>query len=192
MAYIYTVTLVYKDTPKRPPKCGPYTLLYTGPITWEVYPWGPVKCGLYIQVVFIAGLTVIDKHWAYRHELCWPHWVLTPIEYWLLTPLSIIDYWSLLTPLSIIDYWPLLTPLSIIECRHPAVSTLSRTLPVGGMKILKQTVYLIVSPLYLDSVRRMCVHNSVLISIYLYSGPSILRLLMGPRTCGLRLQVVLK
>ena len=27
--------------------------LYTGSITWKVYPWEPVKCGLYKQVVFI-------------------------------------------------------------------------------------------------------------------------------------------
>ncbi len=38
--------------------------LYAGSITWKIYPWEPVKCGLYKQVVFIchvvfrAGLTV--------------------------------------------------------------------------------------------------------------------------------------
>ena len=32
--------------------------LYAGSITWKVYLWGFVKCGLYKQVVFRAGLTV--------------------------------------------------------------------------------------------------------------------------------------
>ncbi len=31
--------------------------LYAGSIIWKVYLWGPVKCGLYIQVAFRAGLT---------------------------------------------------------------------------------------------------------------------------------------
>ncbi len=31
--------------------------LYVGSITWKVYLWGPVKCGLYKQVAFRGGLT---------------------------------------------------------------------------------------------------------------------------------------
>ncbi len=27
-------------------------------MAWKVYHWGPVKCGLYAQVVFRAGLAV--------------------------------------------------------------------------------------------------------------------------------------
>ncbi len=42
--------------------------LYAGSIVWKIYTWGPVKCGLYkqvvyIQVVFREGLTV-------QHILC--------------------------------------------------------------------------------------------------------------------------
>ncbi len=32
--------------------------LDTGSITWKIYLWGPIKCGLYMQVVVGAGLTV--------------------------------------------------------------------------------------------------------------------------------------
>ncbi len=32
--------------------------LYTGTITWKVYPWGPIKCCLYKHVIFRLGLTV--------------------------------------------------------------------------------------------------------------------------------------
>ena len=32
--------------------------LYTGSITWKVYPCGPIKCGLYKQVVFRVGFPV--------------------------------------------------------------------------------------------------------------------------------------
>ncbi len=34
--------------------------LYAGSITRKVYSWGPVKCGLYKQVVFRTGLNVFD------------------------------------------------------------------------------------------------------------------------------------
>ncbi len=33
--------------------------LYAAAIAWEVYTWGPVKCGLYKQVVCTAALTVV-------------------------------------------------------------------------------------------------------------------------------------
>ncbi len=35
--------------------------LYTGSITWKVYPWRCVKCGLYKQVVF--------RYWWYLGQV---------------------------------------------------------------------------------------------------------------------------
>ncbi len=49
--------------------CGPYTVhrwsLYTDSITWKLYFWGPVKCGLYKQLIFIY-------RWSLRAELTVP------------------------------------------------------------------------------------------------------------------------
>ncbi len=57
-----TVKPIYKDHPR-----GQHSVvlihrwsLYVGSIQWKVYHWGPVKCGLYIQVVFRACLSKID------------------------------------------------------------------------------------------------------------------------------------
>ncbi len=54
------VKLVYKDQSRDQQNVVLVHswFLYTGPITWKVYNWRPVKCGLYKQAVFIAGLTV--------------------------------------------------------------------------------------------------------------------------------------
>ena len=50
-----TVKLVYKDHPRDQQSVILIHRwsLYAGYITWKVYPWGLVKCGLYKQVVFI-------------------------------------------------------------------------------------------------------------------------------------------
>ncbi len=51
----YTVKLVYKDHPRdqRNVVLIHRWSLYEGLIAWKVYTMGPVKCGLYKQVVFI-------------------------------------------------------------------------------------------------------------------------------------------
>ncbi len=38
--------------------------LYSGLIPWKLYPWGPVNCGLYKQVVFIHRWSLIHR-WCY-------------------------------------------------------------------------------------------------------------------------------
>ncbi len=52
---LITVKLVYKDHPRD--QLNVVLIhrwsLYAGSMTWEVYPWGPVKCDLHKQVVFI-------------------------------------------------------------------------------------------------------------------------------------------
>ncbi len=57
---ISSETCVYKDHPRDQQNVVLIHRwsLYAGSITWEVYPWGPVKCGLYKQVVFRRGLIV--------------------------------------------------------------------------------------------------------------------------------------
>ncbi len=52
-----TVKLVYKDHPKDQQNMVLIHgwSLYAGSIAWKVYPWGPVKCGLYKQVVLYTG-----------------------------------------------------------------------------------------------------------------------------------------
>ncbi len=57
------------NTVKRVHKDHPAILihrwsLYAGSITWKVYPWGPVKCGLYKQVVFIYRWS-LELEWLY-------------------------------------------------------------------------------------------------------------------------------
>ncbi len=56
-----TVKLIYKDHPID--QQNVFFIhkwsLYTGSITWKVYPWGSVKCGRCKQVVFRAGLTML-------------------------------------------------------------------------------------------------------------------------------------
>ena len=52
---VYTVKLVYKDHRRDQHNL---VLIYrwslkAGSITWKVYPWGCIHCGLYKQVVFI-------------------------------------------------------------------------------------------------------------------------------------------
>ena len=56
----YTVKLVYKDHPRDQQNIVLIHRwsLYTGSITWTVYTWGLLTCGLYKQVVFRAGLPV--------------------------------------------------------------------------------------------------------------------------------------
>ncbi len=52
--------------------------LYAGSITWKACPWGPVKCGLckyrvgglYVQVVFRAGFTVVANLCRKREVCC--------------------------------------------------------------------------------------------------------------------------
>ncbi len=50
-----TVKLVYKDHPRDQQNVVLIHRwsLYARSIVWKVYTWGPVKCGLYKQVVFI-------------------------------------------------------------------------------------------------------------------------------------------
>ncbi len=50
-----TVKLVYKDHPmdQQNVLLISWWSLYAVRITWKVYLWGPVKCDLYKQVVFI-------------------------------------------------------------------------------------------------------------------------------------------
>ncbi len=64
----HTVKLVYKDRLRDQQNVVLIHRwsLYVGSITWKIYPWGPVQCGLYKQVVFIqvvfrARLTQIDR-----------------------------------------------------------------------------------------------------------------------------------
>ena len=44
--YTSTVKLVSKDH-HRDPQVIHRCPLYAGSVTWKVYPWGPVNCGLY-------------------------------------------------------------------------------------------------------------------------------------------------
>ncbi len=48
--------LVYKDHPRDQQNVVLIRRwsLYAGSIPWKVYPWGPVICGLYKQVVLIS------------------------------------------------------------------------------------------------------------------------------------------
>ncbi len=57
-----TVELVYKDHPRDQQNVVfiHRGSLYAGSIAWKIYTWGTVKCGLYKQVVFRAGLTVLE------------------------------------------------------------------------------------------------------------------------------------
>ncbi len=50
-----TVKLVYKDHYRDQQNTALIHTwsLYAGSLILKVYPWGPVKCGLYKQVVFI-------------------------------------------------------------------------------------------------------------------------------------------
>ena len=50
-----TVKLVYKDHPRDQQSVVLIHMwsLYAGSTVQKVYTWGPVKCGLYKQVVFI-------------------------------------------------------------------------------------------------------------------------------------------
>ncbi len=72
--------LVYKDHPRvqQNEVLIHRWSLYAGSITQKVYPWGPVKCGLYKQVVLI-----------YR-------WSLEQVWLYFLKPRSIVqcDIWS--------------------------------------------------------------------------------------------------
>ncbi len=56
----FTVNLVYKDHPRDQENVVfiHRWSLYAGSIKWKVYTWGPVKCGLYKQVVFIYRWSV--------------------------------------------------------------------------------------------------------------------------------------
>ena len=54
--YINTVKLVYKDHSRDQPNVVLHIhrwSLYTGSISCKVYCWGPIKCGLYKEVVII-------------------------------------------------------------------------------------------------------------------------------------------
>ncbi len=53
--YLGTVKRVFKDHPRDQQNVVLIHrwFLYAGSMTWKVYAWGPVKCGLYKQVVFI-------------------------------------------------------------------------------------------------------------------------------------------
>ena len=51
-----TVNLVHEDHSREPKNMVLIHRwsLYAGSIAWKVYPWGPVKFGLYKQVVFLC------------------------------------------------------------------------------------------------------------------------------------------
>ncbi len=61
--------LVYKDHPRDQQNAVLIHRwsLYTGSITWEVYPCWPVKCGLYKQVVFIYRWS-LEQVWLYMNR----------------------------------------------------------------------------------------------------------------------------
>ncbi len=52
-----TAKLVYKDHPgaQHSVVLIHRWSLYAGSVTWKIYPWEPLKCGLYKQVVFVYG-----------------------------------------------------------------------------------------------------------------------------------------
>ena len=62
----YTVKLVYKDHPRDQQNVLLIHRwsLYAGLIAWRVYTMGPVKCGLYKQVVFIYRWC-LEQVWLY-------------------------------------------------------------------------------------------------------------------------------
>ena len=61
-----TVKLVYKDYPRDQQNVVPIHRwsLYAGSIAWKIYTWGPVKCGLYKQVVFVCRWS-LEQVWLY-------------------------------------------------------------------------------------------------------------------------------
>ncbi len=78
---------MYKDHPRDQLNVDLIHMVVIGSITGKVYPWDPIKCGLYKQVVFIyrwsrAGLTVYawadsanttsTKYWSYCCRLLLP------------------------------------------------------------------------------------------------------------------------
>ncbi len=46
--------------------------IYAGSVTFKLYPWGPVKCGLYKQVIFIYRLS-LEQVWlcTYMYSIVW-------------------------------------------------------------------------------------------------------------------------
>ncbi len=76
----YTVKPVYKDHPRDQQNVVLIHRwsLYADSIAWKVYPWGPVKCGLYKQVVFIYRWS-LEQVWLYREArfVLGPHYFCT-------------------------------------------------------------------------------------------------------------------
>ncbi len=71
---IHTVKLVYKDHDHRDQQNVVFIhgwCLYADSIAWKVYTWGPVKCGLHKQVVFIYGwsLEQVDCTYVYSSHV---------------------------------------------------------------------------------------------------------------------------
>ncbi len=63
------VKLVFKDHPRDLHKVMSIHRwsLYAGSITWNLYPWCPIKCGLYEQVVFVYRWS-FEQVGPYKHS----------------------------------------------------------------------------------------------------------------------------